>query len=501
MKSRFLATLVAACFSACGGGSASPDADICPAPSEMCGAICTNLASDNQNCGACGTVCGAGEACSNGQCSAGCPSGQVLCGGACVDPDTDRQHCGAGANCAADPGTACAAGQICNGAGACALSCQAGLVDCGGTCIDPDTDRAHCGAGSNCAASPGTTCDAGEICNGAGSCALSCQDGLVDCGGTCIDPDTDRVYCGAGSDCAASPGITCDPGEVCNGAGACQLSCQSTFVACGGTCIDPMTNDQYCGATAGCADDGAICAGNEQCVAGACVPAKITVGLIGVSPIATALPAQEFTVTNLGSWPSTASLSGFDVIVMGRYVMTANTITTEFRTRLDNYSRSGGNIVTEWDGLSLLFSGYHATYRYPVTAPTPMSWFTGTVGAGYSLATGTSITQVVTTDPVFTGVANPFSGAGATEYFYTLYGIDNTQLQTLATFQGNNTTNFPTGTYPAVLRGRRCGGNVLIWVMDIQDSPTNAGLGSFVANTVRSAAAPPLTTTTDVCPP
>jgi hypothetical protein len=42
---------------------------------------CTNLATDNANCGACGTACGGGESCQNGYC---CPSGTEICADQCV---------------------------------------------------------------------------------------------------------------------------------------------------------------------------------------------------------------------------------------------------------------------------------------------------------------------------------------------------------------------------------------------------------------------------------
>ena len=48
---------------------------------------------------------------------------------------------------------------------------------------------AHCGA---CDAA----CDAGMLCDGAGICALSCQTGLSDCGGTCVDLARDSANCG-----------------------------------------------------------------------------------------------------------------------------------------------------------------------------------------------------------------------------------------------------------------------------------------------------------------
>ncbi|MFH0899530.1 MAG: hypothetical protein V2A73_02750, partial [Pseudomonadota bacterium] len=168
-----------------------------------------------------------------------CPVGTVDCGGSCVDPNTDRTYCGAKADCGgANAGVTCPDGYMCNGAGVCELSCQDDLLDCGGICIEPNTNRTHCGAKGDCTGSnAGVACADGYVCNGAGVCELSCQAGLVDCGGTCIDPNTDRIRCGASADCAgANDGTVCPDGYVCNGAGVCELSCQAGLVNCGGTC-------------------------------------------------------------------------------------------------------------------------------------------------------------------------------------------------------------------------------------------------------------------------
>ena len=53
----------------------------CAAGLSECSSTCVNLASSATNCGACGVVCGAGTACSNGYC---CPTGTRACGDVCV---------------------------------------------------------------------------------------------------------------------------------------------------------------------------------------------------------------------------------------------------------------------------------------------------------------------------------------------------------------------------------------------------------------------------------
>ncbi|HVV83797.1 MAG TPA: MXAN_6577-like cysteine-rich protein [Kofleriaceae bacterium] len=129
--------------------------------------------------------------------------------------------------------------------------CPGSQTLCGDVCVDLASDRANCGA---C----GTTCLAGEVCSGAGACELSCQAGLTACDGTCTNTDSDRANCGA---C----GHACDDGEVCNGSGQCELSCQAGLTACDGTCTDTDTDRANCGACGHACGDGEVCDGNGQC--------------------------------------------------------------------------------------------------------------------------------------------------------------------------------------------------------------------------------------------
>ena len=79
----------------------------------------------------------------------------ILCGGACVLPMVDPAHCG---GC----GKACAGGEACIG-GTCQSSCTGGTTYCNGTCVNTATDAANCG---KC----GTVCPATQVCS-SGICA------------------------------------------------------------------------------------------------------------------------------------------------------------------------------------------------------------------------------------------------------------------------------------------------------------------------------------------
>ena len=238
-------------------GCTASQAD-CLGDAKVCGGSCVELVSDNLNCGACGSACGAGQVCSSGACQLTCAAGLVKVAGGCVNPLTDRTHCGATATSA---GTTCQAGSVCS-AGTCALSCQAGLTDCNGTCVDTLSDRNHCGASASCGG--GASCQAGQLCAN-GSCALSCAAGQVEVAGACIDPTTDRAHCGA---TAGTAGTSCAAGQVC-GAGVCTVTCQAGLAACGGRCVDPQSEVFHCGADAACGG-GTACAVGQTCQQGAC---------------------------------------------------------------------------------------------------------------------------------------------------------------------------------------------------------------------------------------
>ncbi|MBU1508831.1 hypothetical protein KKD52_00605, partial [Myxococcota bacterium] len=267
---------------ACGDGllcdGAGACTTVCTQGRVECGGTCIDPATDRLHCGAAdpcdqnpGLACDDGYLCDAGQCVLSCQDDLIECGGICIDPATDRLHCGAADPCDQNPGLACGDGYLCD-AGQCVLSCRAGFIECDGACIDPATDRLHCGAADPCDQNPGLACGDGYLCDGTGGCALSCQENLVECDGTCIDPATDRLHCGAADPCDQNPGLACGDGYLCDGTGGCALSCQENLVECDGTCIDPATDRFHCGASDPCdtnpgfaCEDGYLCDGDGGC--------------------------------------------------------------------------------------------------------------------------------------------------------------------------------------------------------------------------------------------
>jgi hypothetical protein len=66
-------------------------------------------------------------------------------------------------------------------------------------------------------------------------------------------------------------GESCARGYACEG-GECELQCSEGHLACDGSCINPETDDAYCGATGDCNGDGAgqSCDGESKCIRGKC---------------------------------------------------------------------------------------------------------------------------------------------------------------------------------------------------------------------------------------
>lgn len=254
--------VAAMCFSDSGPGG------------RVCSGNCVDTLSDPQNCGGCGMACLAGAVCSNGMCEVRCAAGLVKCDGRCVDPRTNNAFCGASGQCdGVNAGENCGRGLFCI-RGRCETVCPPGQLNCGGNCVDPQTSAQFCGATADCAGmNAGTRCMGADVC-AAGRCGANCPAGYVNCNGSCIDPQSSTQFCGADAMCSMGSFSACAAGQVCSG-GRCGLSCGTGTIRCGAppVCVDPQTSRRYCGATADCsgANVGRECLASEQCIAGRCV--------------------------------------------------------------------------------------------------------------------------------------------------------------------------------------------------------------------------------------
>ncbi len=263
-----LALLIASCANATAIVTCEPG-------KEACGDVCIDVQADTENCGKCGLVCSAGQACDKGVCSQDCPASNTKCardGGAatCVNAKTDNANCGA---C----GKACKSGEVCNG-GFCTGTCgdsTSGQTLCGGDAAAPYCANLKAD-GSNCGKC-GASCKSDEVC-ASGVCQSFCTTDQTRCGGGdggagyCASVQTDNSNCGA---C----GVRCAAMETCT-AGACTPVCGPNQLQCGGDagapyCVDGQTDNMNCGQC------GAACPAGKFCSAGACKNSTVQACLSG----------------------------------------------------------------------------------------------------------------------------------------------------------------------------------------------------------------------------
>jgi hypothetical protein len=143
---------------------------VCPPTADVCLGLCTDVDTDERNCGRCGVRCLAGQSCTNGECICD-DSNAIVCDGACTDITTP-EHCGP----SCEP---CPDGYSCeNGACTCGGNiCKANEGCCGGSCTSTVQNDNNCGACGN-------ACADGEICIDS------------DCVATCTRPTSSPcVYC------------------------------------------------------------------------------------------------------------------------------------------------------------------------------------------------------------------------------------------------------------------------------------------------------------------
>ena len=192
-----------------------------------------------------------------------CPGSEIECGGKCVNTQTDTQNCGMCAKTCTLPGDA---GLLGGGtwdcdAGACAVQCpkMGATTFCTDGCYDTTSNASHCGSctttctGKSCCSS--SCVDTTSDSNNCGGCGKSCS-GKACCSSACVDTTSDSNNCGkCGNKCAS--------GESCMGS-VCCTSPPS------GTCGQSLCTDTGFALTPGCDPDGCVsnvCSYDSYCCA------------------------------------------------------------------------------------------------------------------------------------------------------------------------------------------------------------------------------------------
>ncbi|MBL8684028.1 MAG: hypothetical protein JNK05_32950 [Myxococcales bacterium] len=178
-----------------------------------------------------------------------CAAGLILCGGSCVDPTSNPSHCGGcGRGCTGLAGVATAS---CTASQCRIDQCEQGLGNCDGEaangCETSLNGVMNCGAcGARCS---GAT----PICNAAGRtamCSSGCNTagGETRCGMTCVDVQTSLQHCGRCDNmCPDRPNFT----RACTG-GMCGGTCSTGFRDCdmvesNGCEVDTTSSVAHCG--------------------------------------------------------------------------------------------------------------------------------------------------------------------------------------------------------------------------------------------------------------
>lgn len=197
----------------------------CSASRKMCcGTACVDLASDDLNCGTCGTRCTGGRTCVAGICS-----NETSCNNNVDDNRDGLIDCEDETSCPAQ--TPCAAGgRCCNGTCATEASdvlCSNGQDDdCNGK---KDCDDDAC---------LGRRCAAGSVCDSTHHCVAGCSIGGTFVASGTLNPDAPCQSCNPAENlkdwspvAAGSTTEQCKGKRACNGTGECR---RATGQPCGG---------------------------------------------------------------------------------------------------------------------------------------------------------------------------------------------------------------------------------------------------------------------------
>ncbi len=230
------------------------------------------------------------------------------------------------------------------------------------------------------------------------------------------------------------------------------------------------------------------------------------VGLIGLPQLAGPLEAAGFEPRLLD--PTDADFADqldpetLPAVFLGRYADDWPALPAALVCEgLDAYTRDGGGLVTEYDGFSLLGTRLADDFLYRAGAPGVWGWAGALVGGGGARAVDDPMTVVEPDDPITRGLGDVFEAGAGSERFLSINQVHPTipvPMRTLARFAGDG-AGFPADDYPALLRGRRCGANLLVGVFDYADAPLDATVARLVGNLAAAAVSPADVDQDDLC--
>ncbi len=257
-------------------------------------------------------------------------------GGACADNfEPVGFACGSVAN------TDCNNPDTCDGGGVCLDNFEITGFPCGDPsntqCDSPDTCDAvgicldnFVAAGNPCGDPSDTECDNADTCTGGGACQINnepagtvCSDDGNDCSddvcalGACTHP-----LKAAGTACGSVSNTECDNPDDCDAFGVCQSNFEPSGLACGDFTDDQCDHPDMCDGVGLCdsnfepdgnpCDDGDVCTGVDQCLAGTCqadaIPVAPIVGSLGprhirVTPQPAGAPSPVSLRVTAPAWP------------------------------------------------------------------------------------------------------------------------------------------------------------------------------------------------------
>lgn len=173
------------------------------------------------------------------------------------------------------------------------------------------------------------------------------------------------------------------------------------------------------------------------------------------------------------------ALAGYDVFLIGHVNTGPGDWSAAACTAVTDFLNAGGGVVTEWNAVTFLFSALGGNIYYAMPAP-QCAMFSGTVDWG-TPSGASSIDIVNPASPLMTGLPDPFSMGGGSEFMYTVSGLG-PGWTVDATYDGHG------GTWPSVMWANYGAGTVVVGTSDFFDVlPGDANATQLLDNMINFA--------------